>query len=391
MIDNFKDNDAFCPLPWTGIYIEPDGRTDTCCISKNRLGNINENKISDIVTSKKNIEIKSDMLAQKRVSGCNICYPAKEITSESTLFQRSRQLSLHNNFDKNIYSDANQFELRYVDLRLHNTCNYACVYCSPTLSSTWAKELKLYKQSADESLNDTISYVCDNIKTIKFLYLAGGEPLLIKENEIILAKLLQENPECNVFVNTNLSLIKNNTIFSLLQKFKNVQWTISVDDMGERYNYIRYPGVWDIFVENLCWLRDNSPETHDINFNMVYCALNAKTIFDTIDYFVSLGFAKEKCSINYINGGTYNNALDPRNLPISYIKETIEVINNYPKILRWPTFNEQLNFISDYLNSALENPNSYKLDLFEFLDTLDLRRNLDSKKIFSDIYASRQI
>ena len=59
-------NKSFCPLPWSGFELEPNGNVKNCIISKEKLGNINQDSISSIIQSKKNLLLKKDMLADKR-------------------------------------------------------------------------------------------------------------------------------------------------------------------------------------------------------------------------------------------------------------------------------------------------------------------------------------
>ena len=386
--ETYWNNDAFCPMPWTSIYVEPNGKTDSCCIAKNKLGNIKESHIFDIVSGDKNTDIRKQMLAGTRVDGCARCYPHKTLNPDKSVieeesFLRYHKLRTFENLDKTIYDTPDKFELRFADLRFRNTCNYACVYCSAELSSLWAAEQKVFQISDDAAIADLIKYFCDNAHTLDNVYLAGGEPLLIKENEILLDRLLEVNPECKLLVNTNLSMIENNRIFNLLLKFKNVRWLISAEDMHDRYEYIRYPGSWDKFNSNLQLLKNIVPSTHDIAFNMVYLALNAKTFFDWFDYILSLGFDRKIMSISYIGGGQSHTPLDPRMLPKSYKEEAIQLAKKYVAEDRIGT---DLQFVINSLSMETK-PTQ---DLFIELAKIDARRNLDSQKTFSDIYAARQ-
>ena len=38
-------NKSFCPIPWTGFYIGPDGQVKNCICSWDDIGNTKENKI----------------------------------------------------------------------------------------------------------------------------------------------------------------------------------------------------------------------------------------------------------------------------------------------------------------------------------------------------------
>ena len=93
----------------------------------------------------------------------------------------------------------------------------------------------------------------DNVKQLRNVYLAGGEPMLMNENKQFLKLLLEENPNVTIRVNTNLSSTKTG-VFELLCKFKNVHWTISVESIEKEYEYIRHHGSWKDFLKNIVFL-----------------------------------------------------------------------------------------------------------------------------------------
>ena len=61
-------------------------------------------------------------------------------------------------------------------------------------------------------------FVFENVSDLKNVYLAGGEPMLMKENYEFLKLLKVKNPNCNIRVNTNLSTTGTG-IFELLCTF----------------------------------------------------------------------------------------------------------------------------------------------------------------------------
>ena len=387
--NDYWNNDAFCPMPWGAIYVDPAGSVDHCCISSNYLGNVNKHTVETIVGNKKNITIKSEMLAGKKSTGCYKCYSPDG--SPGADYLRNSQLREFETWlpDFSIYDNPENFQLQYADLRMRNTCNYACVYCGPGFSSTWASELGQFVNTNNTSIDSVLEFFYNNITTIKKVYLAGGEPLLIKENEQLLERLLEVNPDCSLLVNTNLSVIKGNRIFDLITKFNNVQWLVSVDDIEQRYNYIRHPGDWNVFSNNLDILNRTTPKKHHIFFNMVYTALNAKSIFNCIRFLLKSGYAKNPGFINlaYVNGGQVPTWLDPRALPKLYLDQVRLILDNYPKT-GFARFDTGLEHLKLSLNTPVNIPSGR--NLFDELDKLDQRRNLDSKSVFSDIYASRQ-
>lgn len=392
--EEYYNNKEFCPAPWTTFYIWGDGRVENCCQSKNELGNLNNDSINSILNSNKVIQIKQDMISRMQVAGCKACYPQDNTIKPADFNYKSTMrydfIEREQNNSKKIYSDVNAFEYRYADLRFRNTCNYACVYCGPLCSSLWADELNRPIGLPKDKIDDLIQYYLDNISKISYLYIAGGEPLLIKENLSILTALSEVNLDCNISINTNLSLITNNKIYETLLKFKSCHWIVSFDDMEDRYNYIRYPGDWNNFYNNLLKLKKDVG-IENISFSMTYTSLNAKTIFTAIDALVKEGFPKNCFDIYYVHAGQKKDYLDPRSLPPYYIDECIKIIkqnliqkNTISLNAKDERFNNKLNTLISFLN----NNSNYESTLLHELKVLDQRRNLDSHKVFPDIYKS---
>jgi len=380
----YSTNKQFCPLPWTSFYLWPNGEIDNCCISTNKLGNIRNSSLDEILNGPKAIKIKSDMLNGISPDGCKRCYPNQLTTDEDnfnySVTTRAHALNDFKNYNTDLFNDPTKFNYQYADLRFRNTCNFACVYCGPDLSSSWASEMNVVNHISDEKINQLYKYFLDNIHSIKIAYLAGGEPLLIKENLKLLEELHKVNPDCVVRVNTNLSKIKNNQIFEQLLKFKNCQWVVSADDSHERYNYIRYGGDWNVFYENLLFLKS---KTDKIFINSVYNIFNATTIFDFVRLMESIGFEKNHISIQFVNDGHYTlPAVDPRTLSNEYVDSLITKVES--EIDGMSNYNQQLQFILKCLKTKISNRNPK--EVFHFLQRLDRRRNLDSKQIFPDIY-----
>jgi MoaA/NifB/PqqE/SkfB family radical SAM enzyme len=368
-----SDNKSFCPAPWVSFYIDPSGNVENCCVSKNQLGNVEQGQtIQELIYAGKNKAIQQQMLAGQRVDGCTWCHD-KSHTLQKRFFDifPDRQDSL--------YEKSGNFELRYMDLRWSNVCNYACIYCGPELSSTWAEEVKQTHRIERSSKNTMLDYVLENVHTLKELYLAGGEPLMMKENEIVLQTLMQKNPECHVCVNTNLSQIENNRIFDLLISGKNVQWLVSVDDMNERYEYLRYPGKWSIFAKNLDTLKQKS---NLVSFNMVFINLNALTIWDTVDYLLDQGHHATGITLTLYNNGGVDGDWDIKHMSQSYQDQVLERMDHakYRGMIGWQN-------IYDYVASV-------KIKLggnpWTTMTMLDERRKLDSRQIFPLLYAHKE-
>lgn len=371
-------NKSFCPLPWTGFELEPNGNVKNCIISKSCIGNIEKQDIIEIMNSKTNVDLKKEMLIDSKPHNCSGCHlqetNRKNLSSISSRLYYMKELLRCT--DDNLYDDVENFSLHHVDLRWTNHCNQACVYCGPSYSSTWAKELGVTVKSNTEARDKVKKFVFGNIDKLKNVYLAGGEPLLMNENRELLEKLLSTNPNVNIRVNTNLSSTSTG-VYQLLCKFQNVHWTVSVDSINKEYEYIRYRGKWKEFLKNLEHIKTLD---HKITFNMLFFMLNYHSIYHTVDVFKSMGFHEN----SFIIGPLYTpKALNVLNLPDNVLEEIKGKLS------------QEIKHSGHYLKNSFENILQYVSNtgwqkdtraFRQFMKNLDIRRKTNSEKIFTKVY-----
>ena len=372
-------NKSICTLPWTGFELKPDGGVKNCIISKDILGNINNTNIKDILQSKKNIALKQSMLKDQKPWNCEGCYLQE--TNRSDLNSISSRLyylkEIGAKIDLNFYDNVNNFALKHVDLRWTNSCNQACVYCNKNFSSKWAQELNVKVKSNKEARENVKEFVFENIANLKNVYLAGGEPMLIKENYEFLKLLKEKNPNCSIRVNTNLSTTRTG-IFELLCSFKNVHWIVSIETIENEYEYIRYHGSWKDFIENLDTIRKLK---HKISFNMLHFILNYKSIYNCIDFLKTKGFHDNSFIAGPLYTPEYYNIL---NLPT-------KIVTNIKNTLKSQLANDPTGYLKNSYENLLYYYSTTKWNknmpsFFEYMLLLDTRRGLDSKKVFPKLY-----
>ena len=360
---------SFCPLPWTGFIMNPNGQIKNCVLAQEEIGNVNRKSIEDILSDDKNLEIKTNMLQHKKHNSCKGCHNLEQgtkglnVRSDRYYYLRSLSAVPYSTYT------LDNFELNTIDMRWRNTCNLACVYCGPELSSTWAKEINKPIIVDEEKINATKKYVLERAHNLKNVYLAGGEPLLLKENKELLDKL---NKDSTIRINTNLSNLKG-PVFKSASSFKNVHWTISVDTMQKEFEYIRYGAKWKDFIANLKIIKNLG---HKISFNMLWLVLNPFSIFETIDY-----FRKEYEENAFIIGPiTSPSALDIRNCN-NFVLDNIRSL----LINRMVRSNKKYLLHNSYENmfKHIQIPFTKKpKQTINFLDKLDSRRHLKYKNIF---------
>lgn len=281
------------------------------------------------------------------------------------------------NTDLKTFDDAKNFTLKHVDLRWTNSCNQACVYCMPEYSSKWAQELGVKVKSNKEARDEVKKFVFENIENLENVYLAGGEPMLMKENFEFLKLLKEKNPECTVRVNTNLSTTQTG-IFELLCDFENVHWTVSIEAIEKEYEYIRHLGKWSDFTKNLDVL---TTLKHKISFNMLHFILNYKSIHDCVDFLQSKGFHDNSFIIGPVSGPSWLNIMNLPERMLDSIKQKLqEKLNGNPQ---------------GYLKNSYQNLLKYYTDtqwqknmkgFYYNIGKMDQRRKLDSKNVFHDLF-----
>jgi len=367
----------FCVIPWTGFELEPNGVVKNCIISHDKIGNIHNSSIETII---KNNPLRKQMLNGEYPSNCSGCYLQEkhrknDFASISSRLYYAKEIGTK--ITKNLLDNADNFDLKHVDLRWTNSCNQACVYCGPEYSSKWAQELNEPVKSNKQARQKVKDFVFENVEQLQNIYLAGGEPMLMKENQEFLTLLKNKNPNCNIRVNTNLSTTKTG-VFESLCSFKNVHWTISVESIEQEYEYIRHHGNWNDFIENLNIIKKLD---HKISFNMLYFVLNYKSIFSTIEYFQKLNFHNNSFVIGPLYRPPWLNVLNLPNHILEVCKTNLKnQINKKPGFLLQNSWENILSYLTEtkfYANIELTK---------QEIEKVNLRRNIDSKKIFPDLY-----
>lgn len=389
----FFKHPSLCSLPWIGIFVNPDGRVQNCAISREAIGNINQEPIEQIINNDINKCIRKDMLDSVRHSRCDACYSVED-HSKLKISQSNRtwyNKVAANNVDLSIFDSTENYNLSVLDLRWRNTCNFACVYCGPDLSSNWAKLLNDDRWvSAEDSLETSKNYIFNHLDTVKHIYLAGGEPLLMKDNYELLQRAYAINPEIEIRVNSNISNI-DSPVFQELKKFKNVKWTLSVDARGQTFEYMRWPGNWDDFVKNAQVVKECVGD--QINFNMVWCILNPFEILDTFDFLLEQGFHENMFVVQCL---TSPSPLSILHLPPNVIEQLKDKITQRlksanPKWWLYKSLTSMYNFLH---TTAPKFEKSFQLSsgregiqgTIEFLKQVDELRGTNSQLIFKDLY-----
>jgi len=262
----------YCAAPWRGLHINPRGDVKTCCAGNpNMLGNLNSQGIEQILNSTLMSEIRADLAQGQAHEYCSNCVRAERFGADS---ERAWHNNVNPNFDYTTAGDQYHYPV-IVDVRWNTTCNFSCNYCDPSASSKWAQLKQVPFRSGSRPYYEQ---VCDFLEQhhdhIHEVALVGGEPLLLPENERLL-DVIPESAIVTLITNLNVDL-QNNRIFRRLTERNRVGWSMSFDNIGERFEYVRYGGDWTVLQENLNVIKElMRTQEHWGGIHAVYNVYNA--------------------------------------------------------------------------------------------------------------------
>jgi radical SAM protein with 4Fe4S-binding SPASM domain len=260
-------NTVLCTAPLTAALIDTNKGVRPCCVyTPNYIGNIKEESLVNIINSNEWKTLKQQMYDNVWPAGCSQCKEREQISNWSV-----RTLFTDGSFDVTGWEEN---KLTYLEFNGSNICNLACLHCTPGFSSRWVidnKKARTIFATLEKPKQARISHidavvVCSddvtgrstkmhlpdpgliienlkqldltNLKTINF---KGGEPLLNSETLAILNYLDDHSllQNVNIILSSNGTYI-NQEILDVFKKCKSILFNLSVDGVGELFNYIRY-------------------------------------------------------------------------------------------------------------------------------------------------------
>ena len=276
----------FCAAPWRGLHINPRGDVKTCCAGNpNMLGNLNSSNIIEILNGDLLQEIRQAISQGQPHKYCGNCVQAERLGGKS-------ERDWHNNVNPDFDYATAGTQYHYpviVDIRWNTTCNLSCNYCMEYCSSKWASLKGVAFKSGSRPYYEQ---VCDFIEQhrdhIHEVALVGGEPLLLPENELLL-DVIPSDAIVTLITNMSVDLDKNK-IFKKLSQRKQVSWSMSFDNIEDRFEYVRHGGNWQLLKHNLALVRDlMAGSGHSGGIHAVYNIYNSTRITELREWTAEQG------------------------------------------------------------------------------------------------------
>lgn len=248
--------------------------------------------------------VRLDMLAGRPVTACDFCINFENSGGRSLRNKVNDEYNIEYLVEQTNEDGSLNIPPSFYDVR-STTCNLQCVTCDENHSSMHKKlsaKLNINKNEHEvdseyeSRLAQEIITGLEN-KTVKMLYWAGGEPMLIKMHWDVINRMselyeLEDYQDyiksIQLFYNTNVTRVvyKGESIPKILSKFNTVIWA-SLDGVEETYNYCRDGGHWKRIYGNWIEYRKHLPNTG------VAAVLSAPVLMD-IDRYIDF-LEAEQC------------------------------------------------------------------------------------------------
>lgn len=377
-------SNTYCPLPWNHFSAHADGSMRVCCGSTHAgkikkpdgsIYKINEiENVMDFYNTDQMKTIRKRMLAGERTPECTFCYNIEDNGGVSVRQSFVKDWPMDQFIDRTdmVTGEINKVEVQYFDLSWTNKCNLQCRMCTPPASDQLIKEfnnLKLpivfrektfdYKDTWDfeglrKIFNEVIGPELDRI------LVTGGEPLINNDFYLFCKELIESGMAKNISLSfhTNLTVMPSKW-FDLWKDFKEVNYKVSIDGVEDVYEYIRYPGKWNIVKGNIEELVENIHKTENVSleFHTVMSVFNTEKFTNLLDFIFNVSKSDRVINIPHVNL-MYNPAyttpcMAPDSYKLKFANEVREWISKIEPEVTLDSVREKISILESILEIML--------------------------------------
>jgi organic radical activating enzyme len=283
--DNQKYGVSFCVFPFTQVNIRNDGKVRICCRMGEYVGDQNSqwtiysHSISEIWNSEYMRNVRKRMIEGKRIKACTQCIARERYNKNASRISGSETRLKHiNKTIEDIKSEAlaNNYKVTtlpsHYHLEITDKCNSKCRFCNPNSSRLIKKDIVQSAWTSMRLLHEDLDNRIKNSRfgnsdpwysqstlwkelfrdNLRWVYIIGGEPMIMKEQDEVLKYLIDNNFAQNTILSLNTNLSYASNFFSKnVHHFKHVNCRASIDASHDLYEYLRYPLKWQQTYSNL--------------------------------------------------------------------------------------------------------------------------------------------
>ena len=359
---------VFCPMIHGGLNIDlkHDGRMqyNQCCLSTTPLNLMVNDRVD--WNNKDFEQIRNINRTEQWLPGCWQCENLEKVGVKSFRLSMIEKFGMASNLTGP----------QRIDLLFDRSCNLACRTCGPHSSTLWIKELKQqgkFTEYRETSNLDKIKSVLAalDLSNLGMIQFCGGETLLGNTYwhaaEYIASLVPDAKQKLTLGFQTNGTQSIDPRYFEIIDQFHLVKLMISIDGIGTRFEYLRWPAVWNQVRDNLLHLRETLPS--NVMFFVQECTscLNL-WYYQEVQQWLKENFAtnREGDAVDHTTQLVKHDYLNPQNITWEYYQALDSTIQ--------PALGEQWQ----------ENPDQIRMFLKESSE-LDQIRGQDWKLSFPDI------
>jgi sulfatase maturation enzyme AslB (radical SAM superfamily) len=380
---------TFCIIPYISIVTDPAGGYRACCWNVNNdqkfFGDVSEFKSSDYL---KNMQ--ETLASGVFPESCRRCRD-----EERAGVTNSRRIRKNKEF-KHLIPDIHKNEFKLFDMRLSNLCNLGCTMCSSRASSFITNEtannfadspehfqVNFRDYESKDLLNSytdaDIDVLIDAITPGSVIYLAGGEPSLIKKVFRMLYKVRERglNESISLEISSNFAAF-NPKWFDLLKDFNGLMIP-SIDGVGERAEWIRYPCKWEEVDRNV---KTFAKTCRGFKIT-VLPAVSIMCLFGLKDIYSWIKEIESDVAINTTNKLFSPKYFDIRNLPRELKDQAIDYVDNI--IINYSRDNFNILQLKDVKKFMEQEPNQTISEIVSVFDKFDKIRGLNWRKAMPEL------
>lgn len=224
--------ETFCPVPFTTVIAEPDGKIGSCRLkgSDFAIGNIREKTLEEIWNDEFVVNWRKEFLTGEiktcsreiKHRGCNLCSENNKL------------------LEKIEFSEVQNQKILKFTANFNGFCNLECKMCN-----VWKKPNGLYDEIGFWEKAET--EIFPFIEEIDFL---SGEPFIQKDTFKLIDMVSKSNPNCKWLFTTNANYKFSKHIKEKLDKIKLKSIMISIDSFNKKtFSEIRLKGDLNLVLE----------------------------------------------------------------------------------------------------------------------------------------------
>jgi radical SAM protein with 4Fe4S-binding SPASM domain len=329
----------FCSMPYAHMAIEANGQIRPCCMGEPLDLNISNKTIGEVFTHEVREDFVKSFDRNEQHSSCKACWqePLNKFNTR-VKFSSTDEMMLITEAVMN--GEKPQRKLRWLEVKPGNRCNLKCRICGVHNSSMWTKDYHAmtemmrhemkgfapvkFKESEEYKYTQQCEWIDEpqiwkdikGLDELSMIHFMGGEPFMVPEHFQLLQRLI-DDPKIDtsqIFIryNTNGTYRPTEELINIWNHFMRVQFLVSIDDFGPRFEYQRKLAVWDEAKLNLqkmkrmaqeSWQEETGVWQYSTIIDVTVSIFNIWNVGEISDEFARLGHPLNTDMNHFVTGG----------------------------------------------------------------------------------------